>query len=240
MQIQQQRMYKETVTWNPAVGCEHNCIYCKPSFQAQLKRRKKHCLDCYNFNVHYHPERLTRIPTSAKNIFVFAHGDFAFYDPYFVRDVISQLIMYIRKHPDHQIFLQTKNPVHFYTYISNLLPIKENVIFLTTLETNRGNGYRKISNAPLPLVRFLYFKEVPWKRKIVTLEPLMDFDIKSLIFMIQGVDPERIYLGLNSRPKQVQLPEPSEEKFWEFYNILTKDLGYEVVLKNIERVSNTD
>jgi hypothetical protein len=28
-----ERMYKETKTWNPFVGCYHDCVYCKPSFQ---------------------------------------------------------------------------------------------------------------------------------------------------------------------------------------------------------------
>lgn len=237
MQAQKQRMYKDVVTWSPAIGCLHGCKYCEHSFQAQLKRQKKNCLDCYNFKVHYHPERLTRIPTSSPNIFMFAYGDFAFYKPDFVRSAIKQVVKHIKKYPDHTIYFQTKNPSHFSQYIPDFEPIKSNVIFLTTIETNRSNGYRKISKAILPLVRYLYFKHVDWERKILTIEPIMDFDILGMVHIIKGINPERIYLGLNSRHKRIQLPEPSKEKFWEFYNILTQELGFSVELKNIERFS---
>ena len=32
-------MYELSVkSWNPFVGCEHDCVYCRSSFQRQLKR----------------------------------------------------------------------------------------------------------------------------------------------------------------------------------------------------------
>lgn len=76
-EIKKPRMYKGVKTWNPFVGCKFNCIYCYPSFRRQAKRRKKWCEKCYNYEPHFHPERLGRIP-SAKMIFTCAYGDIAF------------------------------------------------------------------------------------------------------------------------------------------------------------------
>lgn len=63
-------MYKLSIKqWNPFVGCKHQCIYCKDSFQLQLKRwAKKNCKKCYDFVPHSHPERLTQ-PLLTKELF---------------------------------------------------------------------------------------------------------------------------------------------------------------------------
>ena len=51
-------MYSDSkLQWNVHVGCEFDCIYCKPSFKAQMKRqkplvdkngKKRGCQDCIN------------------------------------------------------------------------------------------------------------------------------------------------------------------------------------------------
>lgn len=52
--------------WNPWAGCNFGCIYCKTSFQKQAKRQKHRCLDCYNYALHAHPERLNKpLPKTA-------------------------------------------------------------------------------------------------------------------------------------------------------------------------------
>ena len=48
-----------------------------------------------------------------------------------------------------------------------------------------------------------------WPRKVVTIEPVLDFDLMEFPQMIKALAPEYVWLGLNSRPKQVPLPEPS-------------------------------
>jgi len=56
-------MYPAAKTWNPFKGCEFDCLYCVPSFQAQAKRQKHRCLECYKYQPHEHPERLDSIPS---------------------------------------------------------------------------------------------------------------------------------------------------------------------------------
>ena len=75
-------MYELSVKqWNPFVGCEHKCIYCKDSFQAQQKRQKKNCMKCYDFIPHEHPKRLNdNLPKTGYMQFIFtvASGDIVF------------------------------------------------------------------------------------------------------------------------------------------------------------------
>lgn len=41
----------------------------------------------------------------------------------------------------------------------------------------------------------------------------MDFDHDEFLKMIKKINPEYVWLGVNSRYKQVNLPEPTKEKF---------------------------
>ena len=61
-------------------------------------------------------------------------------------------------------------------------------------------------------MRYQQFKELDYPRKVVTIEPVMDFDLEVFAGWIVDLKPEYVWLGLNSRPGRVQLPEPSPEK----------------------------
>ena len=65
-----EHMYENTQTWNPFKGCLFNCLYCKPSFQAQAKRQKHKCTQCYNYVPHTHEDRLGKIPSEKMYLFV--------------------------------------------------------------------------------------------------------------------------------------------------------------------------
>ena len=51
---------------------------------------------------------------------------------------------------------------------------------------------------------------------MVTIEHVLDFDLEIFADWIKKLQPEYVWLGYNSRPKQVKLPEPSEEKLFQF------------------------
>jgi len=46
-----------------------------------------------------------------------------------------------------------------------------------------------------------------------------------------NINPEKIYLGYNSKPKQIQLIEPSKAKFIKFYLSL-RSRGFVVIIKD--------
>ena len=240
------RMYGNIKTFNPSVGCSFNCTYCKPSFQALMKRvgYKIGCQDCIDFKPHNHPERLIKIPT-AEILWTFSSGDIFFHDDLFVRHVIG--VIYKRAQKSNilkAVYFQSKQPSVFnkYTvYFTNLSRLVE-VVLLTTLETNRsifddGTLYSDISKAPEPIFRYQDFRDLDWANKIVTVEPVMDFDLDVMIRWVKDINPKSVYAGYNSRPKQVQLPEPSFDKFAELCQLIAKDRP--VHIKNIDRLPLT-
>jgi len=204
--MKKSNMYSGTKTWNPFRGCDFGCVYCVPSFQAQAKRLKQLCSKCYTYEPHTHPERLEKIPRE-QTIFVCGNGDLSFCDPEYTRLILDAIEKKAR--PGQEFYLQSKQPENF----KQFLPLDEKYIFVTTLETNRDNGYQEISKAPVPTERFKQFAALDHSRKILTIEPVMAFDLDLFLEMIKTVNPEKVWLGINSRSKQCNLPEPSETEF---------------------------
>ena len=201
-------MYASAETWNPIKGCLFDCTYCKPSFQKQAKRQMHNCTECYEFRPHQHPERLSKIP-NAEIVFVGGNGDISFCDPAFVRQIIAAIVKKNKKRPNQIYYFQTKRPEYLAQFIGDFPP---NVILVTTLETNRDDGYGAVSKAPPPSKRYAQFKQLDWPHKVVTVEPAMDFDVDEFADSLIALKPEYVWLGFNSRPKSVSLPEPSKEK----------------------------
>lgn len=210
MTDQASRMYRDAKTYNPFKGCGFNCLYCGPSFQRQAKRQRRLCARCYDFVPHEHPERLDarRIP-NAHTVFVCGNGDISFCSVEFVHRTLDVLAEHSRRHPEVDYYLQSKRPACFAPFLDSLPP---RVLLVTTLETNRDAGYDRISKAPPPTERFAKFLALDWPRKVVTVEPVMDFDVDPFVGMLAAIRPEHVWLGFNSRPKEVALPEPPMQK----------------------------
>jgi len=225
-------MYPKTSTWNPFVGCNFDCSYCVPSFKRQLKRvggnplvrqgklssdaemgEKGGCSYCSLYIPHYHPERLKKssIPNSPI-VFVYGTGDISFCDPSFVRKTFK-IIKENKSNLSRQYYFQSKNPAYLKQFIGEY---PSNSILLTTIETNRDNEYGNISNAPKPSIRFNDFFELEFSRKVLTIEPILDFDLDVFtdwIYKLHDTDDLMyVWIGFNSKSSQVMLPEPSETK----------------------------
>lgn len=216
------RMYHNVVTWNPFKGCRWNCTYCVPSFQRLAKMAK--CEECKTYTPHEHPERLDSVPKGGDMLFVCSSGDICFCD----HDYTWKIINAIRDDPRDVLF-QTKSP-GFWNLFTPGLPA--NVILGTTLETNRDAGYEAFSEAPPPTKRWRDFFKIGWPRMAVTIEPVMDFDLDKFAHMILVADPLWVWLGYNTRPGQVELPEPPHWKVRSLIRLL-EQAGVEVRLKEM-------
>ena len=220
---QPSNMYADAKTWNPFKGCKFDCVYCRPSFQKQSKRQKQLCQDCYNYVPHCHEDRLSKIP-SARIIFVCGNADISFCPVPFFKKIIERIRQHNTRSPHKTYYFQSKKPSCFESFLSEF---PENVILLTTLETNRDLGYATFSKAPVPSERYRQFKTLDYPRKVVTIEPVMDFDPGIFLRSLLGLRPEYVWLGLNSRPESLTLPEPSPDKLREFIAML-REAGIEI------------
>ena len=124
---------------------------------------------------------------------------------------ISKVLTHIAKYPKNTYLFQTKFPFGFYDWT-----FYDNQILCITLETNRR--YPEISKAPSPIKRLEDFVEIEHKRKMVTIEPIMDFDLFSLANYILLIDPEQVNIGADSKGNK--LPEPSKGKILELISEL--------------------
>jgi hypothetical protein len=232
------RMYKGIVTWSPFVGCKYDCVYCRQSYQNLLKWQR--CSKCKAFEPHDHPDRLTwkkifdKVKTetgsrdgSSTILWPCATGDITFADPKYMRKIIE---FFKEKEAEFKGFYwQSKDPKCLAQYLKYL---PKNSYLLTTLETNRDEGYRKISQAPLPSQRIKDFLSLDWPHKILTLEPLYEFDLDVMYNTLQQIKPECIWIGYNSRnPDFLGLVEPENEKVGELIKFATS-LKIEVIWKH--------
>lgn len=222
LNISKGNMYEwVTHTWNAIKGaCPHDCSYC---YMKKWKNQKPVRLDEAEFKefdkdmVKYGEGQFIFVGSScdmfAKNI------------PYeWIIKVIQHLIKY-----DNTYLFQSKNPKGF-----DVLAIEnvERFILCTTIETNRV--YPEIMrNSPDPVDRAIQFGRIPIEKKYVTIEPVMDFDINSLVSMIEICKPIQVNIGADSGGNK--LPEPDKNKVNELIEAL--DVFTKVKLKkNINRI----
>lgn len=230
-------MYPNTRTYNGFLGCNFDCVYCEKSFKRVLRRvgRNIGCDKCYNYVPHTHPERLNKIPSSPI-VFVFGQGDIYFCPEYFVRKTFKAIDAHKPRKPKTYYF-QSKAPSVFNFYLKWFNENDDKVILLTTLETNRDEGYRNSSKALHPTMRFWDFLDLEYSRKVVTIEPVLDFDHEEFVSWMKRLRDqgtlEYVWFGYDS--KNCGLPEPSIEKAQAFVDAL-QALGIEVRGKSLRGI----
>jgi len=230
-------MYENAKTWNPFKGCGFDCAYCVPTFQRQSKRwGKGNCKPCYDFTPHFHEERLDRIPSS-EIVFVCGSGDISWAEEGDVVRIIDRIKEHNKRCPEKTYYFQSKCPSYFENMI-DLLP--DNAVILTTLETDKsiysdGSKYEDYSMATTPWNRMVDFWKLDYLRKGITIEPVMEFSnifTKRIILM----DPEFVYIGFNTQPEAVRLPEPSDDDVVRLITEL-REAGIDVRTKDMRDVN---
>lgn len=180
-----------THTWNPIKGkCPHDCSYCYMKRWGEQK------------TLHLDDKELKTDLGSGNFIFVGSSTDM------FAKEVSDLWIEKVLKKMceyDNSYLLQSKNPDRFLEY-KHLFPRK--TVVCTTIESNRY--YRKIMRmSPRPFERVLAMRNINIP-KYVTIEPIIDFDIKEMVMFIRECNPVQVNIGADSGNNH--LPEPSKEK----------------------------
>lgn len=221
-------MYDWVETWNAVGGkCPHRCRYC---YVDALKKRFPKMIEKYSGEARIIESELKPLG-KGKTIFVSSCMDlFADTIP---REVIIKVLHHCKKYPDNIYLLQSKNPnkfFHYYTFYKEYFP--PNFMFATTIETNRDELVKSISNAPSPTSRYFYMMN-DFPRKVVTIEPIMDFDLDELVRWMEDIQPEFVNVGADSKGNN--LPEPPAWKVRELIKELSNFTEVKIK-KNLRRI----
>lgn len=175
-------------TWNPIRGkCPHGCSYC------YMKRFKVGDLRLAE-------KELGTDLGKGNVIFVGSSTDM------FAKEVPVEWINRVLLHCcafDNTYLFQSKNPARFLE--SFVFPKK--TVFGTTIETNWEDN---LSEAPLKSDRTRGMGLLKEKRKMISIEPIMDFDLEVFTCWIKSIAPEFVSIGADSKGNN--LSEPSWEK----------------------------
>lgn len=221
------RMFHEvTRTWSPVVGCEHNCIYCYASDLAEGRLRH---LPRYHdgFKPKLVVQELTKRFIRGL-IFVSNMGDL--FGEWVTAEWIYRVNEAIRRSPKATFLFLTKNPARYHNFLDQF-PL--NVILGATIESNRDHS--GLSSAPSVSIRAELMANITprfsVRPKMVSIEPILDFDLDPFVELIVRIQPEFVYIGYDNHKKQ--LPEPSMEKtkaliaaLREFTEVRTKPLRH--------------
>ncbi len=207
-----------THTWNPIRGCKHKCVYC---YVKDLEKR-------YGYS--REPKIVQRTLTdglgSGKFIFVGSTTDmFGVWVPAeWIEKVLEKCRMY-----DNKYLFQSKNPKRFLGFLSSF---PKKTVLGTTIETNRDYD---VSKAPKVSERLSAMYEIP-KRfvKMISIEPIMDFDMHQFVSWIESVKPAFVSIGADS--KNHDLPEPSGDKVKQLIRELQRFTKVNIK-KNLKRLT---
>lgn len=191
--------------WNPIKGkCEHDCKYCYMKRWDNLKPIRlveKEFKEFERDMKKYGEEQFIFIGSSTD---MFAEN---------IPDVwIERVLEYCELYNNTYLF-QSKNPKRFIDF-----QFPKKVVLGTTIESNRD--YFKISKAPCiddRVEAMINLREKGYKT-MITIEPVLDFDIYAMIDIISSIYPEWVNLGADSGGHK--LPEPSKEKLLELMSLV--------------------
>lgn len=162
-------------------------------------------LDKYQKDSEYLDYReLDKISGEGKTIFICSANDL--FGEWVSEDRIKEILQKCRWKKNTYLF-QSKNPKRFKEFIDKF---PQWTILGTTIETNRNELVKDISDAPDIEERVSAMESIDDYDKMVSVEPIMDFDLEELVHIVEGIQPEFISVGADS--KNNSLPEPRWNK----------------------------
>jgi len=190
-------------TFNVIKGkCPHDCsyCYCKRYYISGLRPQPE---------LHFDEKEL-KVDLGEGN-FIFVGSSCDMWAERIPSAWIELILEKCQAHPNRYLF-QSKNPERFHSYCV-AFPLRS--VFGTTIESNRS----EVGLAPLPYFRYKAMREMPG-HKMVSIEPVMDFDLYTMVKWIQEIAPDFVSVGADS--KGHHLPEPSPDKLNKLIEELSK------------------
>jgi DNA repair photolyase len=191
-----------SATWNPISGCTYNCSYCwaRQLASTKLKNTERYAK---GFDPRFNEKELSIRFSKGDLIFVSDMGDmFADVIP---DNWIIQVLEHIGQFEEADFLFMTKNPQR---YLKLLRYIPKNAILGATIETTNDDIIKsdKVSGAPLPSKRYEAMKALEWERKIVSIEPIMAFNLNTFVKWIENIRPFIVYVGYDNYHHNLREP----------------------------------
>ena len=208
-------------TWNPIRGvCPHECLYC-------YMKRLWPVLD--NPPIFHKGDLVPGLFSPGEKIFVESSIDL------FAEEIpiawIKEVLEYCSTFPATGFLFQTKNPGRL--RYSRDMKLAGNFIIGTTIETNKHLRTVK-TKAPTVGQRYQDFSAIDHSAKMVSIEPVLEFDPKVLAIWMEKISPVFISIGADS--KGWGLPEPNAQDLSELVFRLD-EIGIDVrKKKNLNRI----
>jgi DNA repair photolyase len=186
-------------TWNPIRGrCPFGCKYC-------FMKRIWHLMEVQGASLDMRLEREVLMDDLTDKGVIFVGSSTDMWHNLVRWEGIEAVLTACRSRPENVYLFQSKNPGRFRMFHEVLPP---STILGTTLETNRL--MTDISEAPPPRERAKNLATINWKTKMVSIEPIMDFDEDVFLEWLKAIRPNFISIGADSQKSG--LPEPSADK----------------------------
>lgn len=196
------RMFKDKtgrpmVTWNVFIGCNFGCTYCNAR-KAALTRMKHSPRYREGFKPRMIDIELLTTFRPGQFVFVGYMGDISFQP----RENVGRVLQIIERYPETRFLFCSKNPA---VYQEWGFDYPGNLYLGATIESNVDHG---VSKSPPPAERYLAMKELQHPRKFISIEPLMDFHLRTLVDWMEAIRPEIIEVGADNYHNG--LPEPRD------------------------------
>lgn len=205
--------------FNPLGGkCNHDCRYCwaqGPKGLVSKYDMKKYCGEPYLVEKELKRE-------FKPDDFVFVCDMCDLFGEWVPRKFIDRILDFIRKSPATFLLL-TKNPARYFTF-----SIPENCVCGATVESDML--YDDVTKAPFPCDRLFAMLKVDHKRKMISIEPIMDFNLRLFIEALLEIKPEFVAVGYDNYDNH--LDEPSLAKTMELISTLEAN-GIKVYRKTL-------
>lgn len=212
-----------THTWNTVKGaCPHECSYC------YMKRWGSQA------GLRFDEKELTADLGVGNFIFVGSSCDM------WAEDVpsawIQKTLDRCRNSPGNRYLFQTKNPKRFTAFMPELIPAGS--VLCVTIETNR-HSHAIMGRSPdvneraMAMLSLRQIQGGDQYRRFVTVEPILDFDMKPMVELIRLCAPEQVNIGSDSGHNL--LPEPYQ---YQVKALISELIGFTRVVnkKNLDRI----
>ncbi|GHV89879.1 hypothetical protein AGMMS50268_03820 [Spirochaetia bacterium] len=192
-----------THTWNTVKGkCPHGCSYCYMKRWGEQKP------------IRFDKRELKTDLGSGNFIFIGSSCDM------FAEGMPSEWIVETLEKANqykNNYLVQSKTPERFLQFHTMLPP--ESFTLCTTIETNFV--YSEIMGyTPAPEIRADTISKLTEHKHMITVEPIMEFDVKALSHLILSAWPDQVNIGADSGNNG--LPEPSGKKIRQLIEVLSR------------------